>query len=298
MVSGVRQEDSYIAIRYLHDTKNYPIVKLCDFLNINRSSYYKWLKRRPSANQLQNEGIVYWIKGLYEEQNGILGYRQMTITINRVHNTRYNKKRIRRLMQILGLKSVCRVKRKNYVPSTPETTADNVLNRELYADAPNEKWLTDVTEFKYYVGSETRKLYLSAILDLYDKRIVAYKISDSNNNQLVFDNFDEAVALNPGAHPLFHSDRGYQYTSRTFYNKLQAAKMRQSMSRVGRCIDNGPMESFWGMLKSEMYYLRRFTDRAELILAIENYIHFYNTGRFQKRLRCMTPMEFHYAYAA
>ena len=298
MVSGVRQEDSYIAIRYLHDTKNYPIVKLCDFLNINRSSYYKWLKRRPSANQLQNEGIVYWIKGLYEEQNGILGYRQMTITINRVHNTRYNKKRIRRLMQILGLKSVCRVKRKNYVPSTPETTADNVLNREFYADAPNEKWLTDVTEFKYYVGSETRKLYLSAILDLYDKRIVAYKISDSNNNQLVFDNFDEAVALNPGAHPLFHSDRGYQYTSRTFYNKLQAAKMRQSMSRVGRCIDNGPMESFWGMLKSEMYYLRRFTDRAELILAIENYIHFYNTGRFQKRLRCMTPMEFHYAYAA
>ena len=298
MVSGVRLEDSYIAIRYLHDTKNYPIVKLCTFLNINRSSYYKWLKRKPSANQLQNEGIISWIKGLYEEQNGILGYRQMTITINRVRNTRYNKKRIRRLMQILGLKSVCRVKRKNYVPSTPETEADNVLNREFYADAPNEKWLTDVTEFKYYVGSETRKLYLSAILDLYDKRIVAYKISDVNNNQLVFDNFDEAVALNPGAHPLFHSDRGYQYTSRTFYNKLQAAKMRQSMSRVGRCIDNGPMESFWGMLKSEMYYLRRFTDRAELILAIENYIHFYNTGRFQKRLRCMTPMEFHYAYAA
>lgn len=105
-----------------------------------------------------------------------------------------------------------------------------------------------------------RKLYLSAILDLYDKRIVAYKIGNSNNNQLVFDNFDEAVMLNPNAHPLFYSDRGFQYTSKTFYNKLQAAKMRQSMSRVGRCVDNGPMEGFWGTLKSEMYYLRRFTD--------------------------------------
>ena len=113
-------------------------------------------------------------------------------------------------------------------------------------------------------------------------------MSDSNNNQLVFDNFDEAVTLYPDAHPLFHSDRGFQYTSKIFYNKLQAAKMRQSMSRVGRCIDNGPMESFWGMLKSEMYYLRRFRNKDTLIQAIENYIHFYNNGRFQKRLRCMT----------
>lgn len=298
MVSGVRQEDSYIAIRYLHDTEKYPVCKLCAVLNINRSSYYKWLKRKPSTNQVQNEGILSWIKELYEEQNGILGYRQMTITINRVHKVCYNKKRIRRLMQILGLKSVCRIKKRSYIPSTPETEAENVLNREFYADAPNEKWLTDVTEFKYYIGPEIRKLYLSAILDLYDKRIVAYKLSDSNNNQLVFDNFDEAVALNPDAHPLFHSDRGFQYTSITFYNKLQAAKMRQSMSRVGRCIDNGPMESFWGMLKSEMYYLQRFTDRDELILAIENYIHFYNNIRYQRWLRYMTPMEFHYAYAA
>ena len=93
---------------------------------------------------------------------------------------------------------------------------------------------------------------------------MAYKIGDSNNNRLVFDNFDEAVALNPSAHPLFHSDRGFQYTNRAFYDKLKDAKMRQSMSGVGRCIDNGPMESFRGMMKSEMYYLHRFTSREEL----------------------------------
>ena len=143
-----------------------------------------------------------------------------------------------------------------------------------------------------------KKLYLSAIFDLYDRRIVAYKIGLSNNNQLVFDTFDEAVSLNPNAHPLFHSDRGFQYTSKSFHSKLMNARMRQSMSRVGKCIDNGPMEGSWGILKSEMYYLKKFTSQEELTDAIESYIFFYNTRRFQKKLHCMTPMEFHHAYAA
>lgn len=294
----MRQEQAYIAISYLHETENYPIQNLCALLHLNRSSYYKWKKRVPSVSQMTNEQIIIWIKELYEEQNGILGYRQMTIAINRIYNTHYNQKRIRRLMQLLHIKSVCRVKKKTYISSTPETVAENVLNREFYADAPNEKWLTDVTEFKFYAGPEIKKLYLSAIFDLYDRRIVAYKIGLSNNNQLVFDTFDEAVSLNPNAHPLFHSDRGFQYTSKSFRSKLMNARMRQSMSRVGKCIDNGPMEGFWGILKSEMYYLKKFTSQEELTNAIENYISFYNTRRFQKKLHCMTPMEFHHAYAA
>ena len=297
MVSGVRQEDSYIAIQYLNKTEKYPIDKLCSKLHISRSSYYKWLKRKPSKSQRVNEQIIEWIKELYEEQNGILGYRQMTITVNREHETQYNKKRIRRLMQILHLQSVCRKKKYNYIKSTPEVTAENVLNREFYADAPNEKWLTDVTEFKYYVGAEVKKLYLSAILDLYDRRIVAYGIGTSNNKQLVFETFDEAVKTNQTAHPLFHSDRGFQYTSKTFHQKLIEAGMRQSMSRVGRCIDNGPMEGYWGILKSEMYYLKKFTSKEELTAAIENYIYFYNTKRYQVKLKCMTPMEYHSAAA-
>jgi transposase InsO family protein len=244
-----------------------------------------------------NEELVEWIKELYEEQNGILGYRQMTITINRRYNTKFNRKRIRRLMQILHLKSVCRKKKYNYIKSTPEVTAENILNREFYADNPNEKWLTDVTEFKYYVGAEVKKIYLSAIFDLFDRRVVAFKIGDSNNNQLVFENFNEAVEANPDAHPLFHSDRGFQYTNKTFHNMLVQAGMRQSMSRVGRCIDNGPMEGFCGILKSEMYYLKKFSSKEELTKAIENYIEFYNTKRYQLKLNCMTPMEYHLAAA-
>ena len=296
-LSGVRQENIYLSVQYIHQKYGYPIERLCTIIHLSRSSDYKWLRRSKSRSELENEQITEWIKDLYEEQHGILGYRQMTIAINREKNVRYNKKRIRRLMGILHLQSVCRKKRYNYIKSTPEVTAENILNREFHASKPNEKWLTDVTEFKYYEGVQVKKLYLSAIFDLYDRRIVAYKIGRSNNNELVFSNFDEAVALHPDAHPVFHSDRGFQYTNKTFHAKLIAAGMEQSMSRVGRCIDNGPMEGFWGILKSEMYYLKKFTSEAELRQAIEKYIHFYNTRRYQKRLHSMTPMEFHYADA-
>ena len=180
----------------------------------------------------------------------------------------------------------------------PMITVENILNRDFKATAPFEKWLTDVTEFKYYVGPEVKKLYLSAILDLYDRRIIAYKIGDSNNNELVFTTFDKATSLYPEAKPIFHSDRGFQYTNKVFYQKLVNAGMTQSMSRVGRCLDNAPMEGWWGILKSEMYYLKKFTSREMLVEAIENYIHFYNTRRYQKRLNCMTPCEYYFATAA
>lgn len=156
-ISGVRQEDYYKVIQNIHISEEYPIEKLYRRLHVNRSAYYKWLKRTPSDRQIENEQIAEWIKTLYEKQDGILGYRQMTITVSREYSVHYNKKRIRRLMQILHLKSVCRRKRYNYIPSTPELTAENILNRDFHADEPNEKWLTDVTEFKYYVGVESGK---------------------------------------------------------------------------------------------------------------------------------------------
>ena len=180
--------------------------------------------------------------------------------------------------------------------ANPQYIAENILNREFTADMPNEKWLTDVTEFKYYVGPVVHKIYLSAILDLYDRRIVSFVIRDSNNNALVFDTFDEAIEKNPNAHPLCHSDRGYQYTNRSFHNKLEKAGMTQSMSRVGKCIDNGPMEGFWGILKRERYYGKRFTDKETLTKMIEDYIDYYNNKRLQRNLGILTPMEKHEIY--
>lgn len=211
------------------------------------------------------------------------------MNINRNLNTKYNHKRIYRLMKSLNLKSVIRKKRKSYVKSTPQITAENILNRDFVAHSPNEKWLTDVTEFKLTNGS---KAYLSAILDLNDNSIISYVLGKSNNNKLVFDTLDKAIKVNPTATPLFHSDRGFQYTCKTFKAKLNAINAVQSMSRVGRCIDNGPMEAFWGTLKVEMYYLRKFDTFEELEQAIDEYIKFYNTKRLQKKLKGMAPIEY------
>ena len=153
-----------------------------------------------------------------------------------------------------------------------------------------------MTEFKYYVGLEKKRVYLSAILDLYDRRIVAYVIGDSNNIPLVHETFDKAVAVSPKAHPIFHSDRGFQYTSNVFHQKLIDHGMTQSMSRVGKCIDNGPMEGLWGILKRERYYKRRFNSRQEVVNMIIEYIDYYNNKRYQRKLGVLTPAEKHTQY--
>lgn len=175
--------------------------------------------------------------------------------------------------------------------SAERQTAENILNRNFKADKPNQKWCTDVTEFKWYEGETVHKLYLSAIIDLCDHRIVSYALNDRNNNELVLDNFHDAMLKNPGARPLLHSDRGFQYTSHDFHRLLIEAGFTQSMSRVGRCIDNAPMEGFWGILKRECYYRRKFTDKEVLAATIESYIDYYNFSRYQRRLRVSTPME-------
>jgi transposase InsO family protein len=279
----------YIAVSELHREKGYPIEMMCEILELNRSSYYKWLHRQKSARETENEDLLHKIGILYAEVNGIYGYRRLTVELNSRYGTRWNYKRIYRLTHIVGLKAVIRRKRPQYQRSAPENTAENILNRDFTAKELNEKWLTDVTEFKYGNGE---KLYLSAILDLKDKGIVSFAMGRQNNNPLAFDTFDLAVHKYPDAHPLFHSDRGFQYTSKLFKDKLDNAGMVQSMSRVGRCIDNGPMEGFWGILKCEMYYLYRFETYDELAKAITDYIHFYNCERKQERLNRMAPLTY------
>ena len=288
-MSGVRQENLYIVITELSREKGYPIEKICKILDLNRSSYYKWLNRCKSVREAENEDLIHKISYIYAEFNGIYGYRRITDELNSQYGTKYNYKRIYRLTRIVGLQAVIRRKRPKYQHSTPEITAENILNREFTAEWLNEKWLTDVTEFKYGNGE---KLYLSAILDLKDKGIVSFAIGKNNNNKLVFDTFDLAVTKYPDAQPLFHSDRGFQYTSKLFKAKLDKAGMKQSMSRVGRCIDNGPMEGFWGILKCEMYYLHKFDNYESLAAAIEEYIHFYNYNRRQKKLKCLSPTSY------
>ena len=226
------------------------------------------------------------------------GYRRIRDDLDRYHDIKVNDKRVLRICRKKGIKSTIKYSNNGCTrqAANPQFIAENVLNREFSAETPNQKWLTDVTEFKYYKGIEVHKIYLSAILDLYDRRIVSYVIGNSNNNSLVFDTFDAAIAKNPGAKPLCHSDRGFQYTNRAFHAKLKAAGMSQSMSRVAKCIDNGPMEGFWGILKRERYYGKRCTDRDALVKMIKDYIEYYNNKRLQRNLGVLTPMEKHEQY--
>lgn len=180
----------------------------------------------------------------------------------------------------------------------PQFVAKNPPDRQFHADKPNEKWLTDVTEFKWYEGIEVHKIYLSAILDLCDRCIVSFVIGERNDNPLALKTFDRAVKANPDAHPLFHSDRGFQYSNRFFHRKLEKAGMTQSMSRVVHCIANGPMEGFWGILKRERYYGRRFTSKQELVNMIQSCISYYNLYRVQRNLGVLTPMEKYSLYLA
>lgn len=261
---------------------------LCQIAGIARSSYYKWLKRQPSHVELENRQIVSAMVMLHGKVEGIYGYRRLTINLRREMGRPINHKRVYRLMKSLGIKSVIRRKRKKYVKSTPQHVAENLLNRVFTANKSDEKWLTDVTEFKYGNG---QKAYLSAILDVHDKAIVSYVLGHSNNNRLVFKTLDMALQAAPGSTPMIHSDRGFQYTSLGFKERLEAHGLIQSMSRVGKCIDNGPMESFWGTLKCEKYYLHKYQTFEVLKKDIDDYIYFYNYERLQKKLNSLSPME-------
>lgn len=285
----MRHESKYLAIRHFHTEKNWSIEWMCGQLEISRAAYYKWLHREAPDAERENIKLAELIKEYDERFHHILGYRRMTSWINHFNHTAYSKNRIHRIMKKLGIHSAIRKKKKKYTYQRPDETAENILQRNFYASAPNQKWATDVTEFK--VPGEKKKLYLSAIIDLYDRYPVAYVISSRNDNRLVFKTFDQAIAAWPDAKPIFHSDRGFQYTGKVFKKKLEKQEMEQSMSRVGHCIDNGPTEGFWGIIKSEMCQMYEITDEASLRYAIKDYLRFYSEERPQDRYHCKTPLE-------
>lgn len=289
MLGKTRHESKYLAIKYFHEENNWSIEWMCKQLEISRAAYYKWRHREIPKYEEENIELAQLIKEYDEKFNHILGYRRMTSWINHFNHANYKQKRVHRIMKILNIHSMIRKKKKKYNYSTPEETAENKLKRDFYATAPNQKWATDVTEFK--IPGEKKKLYLSAILDLYDRYPVAYVISCRNDNKLVFNTFNKAIASNPNAKPIFHSDRGFQYTSKVFHSMLKNQEMEQSMSRVGHCIDNGPTEGFWGIIKTEMYQMYNITDESSLRFAINDYMRFYKEERLQDRYHCKTPLE-------
>ena len=226
----------------------------------------------------------HWIK-----RDKILGYRQMMTQINRKLKTSYNKKRFYRLMKSLGIRSIIRKKRPNYLKTTEHHTAENILNRNFKATKLNQKWSTDVTELRYGNG---RKAYLSAIIDMYDNSIVSYVVGHSNNNNLVMETIHRAMKKNPKARPIIQSDRGYQYTSHEYKRLSEKYHFTKSMSRVGRCLDNQPIERFWGTYKAESFYIKKLNDYESVFDDVSRYIRYYNNSRYVESLNRYSPNEY------
>lgn len=288
-----------MAIQACKLESGYPIELSCQLLRVSRSAYHKWASGKLGRRATENERFAEKIEKIHTESPD-KGYRRINDDLRHDQDIHVNDKRVLRICPAKNIMSTIKYASHGCTRQVkdPQYLAENLLGRKFHAEKPNEKWLTDVTEFKWHEGVEVYKIYLSAILDLYDRRIVAFVLSEHNDNPLVFKTFDRAVKANPDAHPLFHSDRGFQYTNRTFHRKLEQAGMKQSMSRVAHCIDNGPMEGFWGILKRERYYGKRFTDKQTLVSMIEQYICYYNTRRVQRNLGVLTPLEKHNLFLA
>ena len=225
------------------------------------------------------------ITAIYHENKGRYGYRRITTEL---HNRKIslNHKTVQRLMKELGL--VCRVRMKKYRSYKGEVgkIAPNLLKRDFRTTAPNQKWVTDVTEFALF----GEKIYLSPILDLHSSDLVSYVISDRPVLSMVTSMLDAAARQLPlGAAPILHSDQGWQYQHKQYQRKLTEYGIIQSMSRKGNCLDNAVMENFFGLLKSELLYLQEFVSMEHFKSELIEYLDYYNNQRIKAKLKGLPP---------
>jgi putative transposase len=251
-----------------------------------RSTYYYWVKQMNKPDKYSEVKEV--IQQIFDEHEGRYGYRRITLEL-RKKGFGLNHKTVRRLMNEMGIKSLVRMKKYRSYRGEVGKTAPNILERDFKAGKPNEKWVTDVTEFKLF----GEKLYLSPILDLFNGEIVAYNIESRPVFPLVTKMLDQAISrLNEGDTPILHSDQGWHYRMPKYHQLLAKNNITQSMSRKGNCLDNAVIENFFGLLKSELLYLKEFESMEHFKRELERYIHYYNHKRLKVKLKGLSPVEY------
>lgn len=251
-----------------------------------RSTFYYHLKRSKLPDKYVREKEE--ITNIFHEHKGRYGYRRITSEMNR-RGYVINHKTVLCLMNTCGIKCEVRVKKYRSYKGQQGRIADNLLQRQFIADAPNQKWVTDLTEF--HIGGE--KLYLSPIMDLYNREIVSYDISERPFFSQIMKMLDDAFAKLPDDTDLImHSDQGWQYQMKHYQFRLSQKGIRQSMSRKGNCLDNAAMESFFGILKSELLYLQKFKSIDHFRKELEEYIDYYNNRRIKAALNNMSPVQY------
>lgn len=264
----------------------YPLANLLKIAGLARSTFYYQQKALQKEDKYAN--VKCRIKAVFEKNKGRYGYRRITAAL-RQEGTLINHKAVQRLMGMLQLKSRVRIKKYRKYEGQLGHVAKNILERDFKAERPNEKWVTDVTEFK--IGDQ--KLYLSPIMDLYNGEIVAYEMAKRPLFNMVGSMLRKAFTkLKPTDKPILHSDQGWQYRMPEYRRCLEKQEITPSMSRKGNCYDNAAMESFFGTLKAEYFYLNDIRDIDELQLGIKEYIHYYNSDRIKLKLGGLSPVDF------
>jgi len=262
------------------------LINLLAVSGLPRTVFY--YHRQASKVQDKYGNLKEQIRIIFDQHCGRYGYRRITAALVQ-RGERINHKTVQRLMGVLGLKSVVRPKKYRSFKGDIGIAADNLLDRQFEANAPNQKWVTDVTEFNV----DGNKLYLSPLLDLYNGEIIAYETSRRPVYAMVQSMLAKSLAkLLPQEKPMLHSDQGWQYRMSQYKATLQERGIVQSMSRKGNCHDNAAMESFFAVLKSELFYLKKFSSIDELETAIGDYIRYYNDERIKMKLKGLSPVQY------
>ena len=248
-----------------------------------RATYYYHLKQMEKPDKY--EETKRRIRTIYEEHKGRIGHRRMTLALHTEHIS-INQKTVLKLMRRLGL--FCKVRMSKYHSYRGEVgkVVPDLLGRKFEATSPNQKWVTDVTEFSLF----GQKLYLSPIIDLYSRDIISYAICDHPRLSLVMDMLEDALGkLTDGTNLILHSDQGWQYQQKPYQRMLVEKGIRQSMSRKGNCLDNAVIESFFAVLKSELLYLQAFRSMEHFKQELLAYLEYYNNRRIKVKLKGLPP---------
>jgi putative transposase len=268
--------------------KAHPVTQLCAVLDVHKSSYYYWHShRQPSMVRL---GLQTQVKAIHAEVSQTYGSRRMSQALQAI-GLSVGRDKARNLMREVGAVAVQPRKRHVYPTGEVSRIADNHLDRAFEAEAPNQKWVGDIT----YLWTSTGWIYLAVVLDLYSRKVIGWQLSDSPNTTLILNTLNQAVILRQITKEsglLFHSDQGCQYTSHAYQERLTELGIQASMSRRGNCWDNAVMERFFRSLKVESTSRYRFQSREQLTWTVKKYIHFYNTKRIHSYIGAISPNQF------
>lgn len=272
----------------------YSVHALCEALCVSRGTFYNHIFRRKEVTAYNKRRVEMkeHIRVVFDESHQRFGANKISAVLS-AQGISTSPKYVRELMQEMGLQSITQYSKRDYQKEKRLAKKQNVLQRQFQADEPNRVWVSDVTCFKIY----DKYLYVCVILDLFSRKVVAYRVSPKNSTYLITSTFRQAYQKRNAPQSLmFHSDQGAQYTSMTFRKLLRMNKVVQSFSAPGQPHDNAVMESFFSFMKREEIYRTQYKSEQQFAKSVDNYIEFYNTQRPHSTLNYKTPDQFEAIY--